>query len=288
MKAILITMNNYRKRIQKIFDELFGEAKWYRGFFCWKQIKQDTSKAKNVFCANRDIIEKNLLMLEDDESKRIYKGMIKYRITRKEKDFPGTEDDQYFASGVFDKLSANHTFIDCGGFDGNTTLDFIQRANGNYDSIVIFEPDQGLQDKLHHNLNGYHDITIVKKGVWDKESKLFFNTLSNGSSSVVESLDNGANDNNLDSVEVVAIDDVLECRNATFIKMDLEGSEWNALHGASKTIQKNRPMLAICIYHSDEDMVRLQQYIHELVPEYRFYIRQHACGTSETVLYAKI
>lgn len=60
----------------------------------------------------------------------------------------------------------------------------------------------------------------------------------------------------------------------------------DALKGARMTIQTNYPKLAICIYHSDEDMLRIIEYIHELVPEYRLYVRHHSKSNVETVLYA--
>lgn len=82
------------------------------------------------------------------------------------------------------------------------------------------------------------------------------------------------------------MDDVAECKNATFIKMDLEGSEMQALKGAEKIIKANKPKLAICIYHSDKDMLEIIQYIYSLVPEYKFFVRQHANSYNETVLYA--
>lgn len=70
--------------------------------------------------------------------------------------------------------------------------------------------------------------------------------------------------------------------------MDIEGSELPALEGAKQTILRNKPKLAISIYHSDEDMLRIVEYIHELVPEYKLYIRAHTMGIAETVLYAVI
>ncbi len=96
------------------------------------------------------------------------------------------------------------------------------------------------------------------------------------------------NTDKYDVIEVTAIDNCDVCREATFIKMDIEGAEWEALHGAEKTIVRNHPTLAICIYHSNEDMVRIIPYIHHLCPKYRLYVRQHSYGTSETVLYAVI
>ncbi|WP_026491286.1 FkbM family methyltransferase [Butyrivibrio sp. XPD2002] len=90
------------------------------------------------------------------------------------------------------------------------------------------------------------------------------------------------------SIKICSIDDTPECEGASFIKMDIEGAEWDALHGAEKTICRNKPKLALCIYHSDEDMIRIAEYIHELVPEYRLYVRHHTRRNHETVLYAVI
>ena len=72
----------------------------------------------------------------------------------------------------------------------------------------------------------------------------------------------------------------------TMIKMDIEGSELEALKGAKKTIQRDKPKLAICIYHKPEDMADIPLYIKELVPEYKLYIRHHSNFATETVLYA--
>jgi hypothetical protein len=71
-----------------------------------------------------------------------------------------------------------------------------------------------------------------------------------------------------------------------FIKMDIEGSELEALYGAANTISKNLPRLAISIYHKFEDIVDILSYVHELAPTYRFYIRQCSYIDGETVLYA--
>ena len=60
----------------------------------------------------------------------------------------------------------------------------------------------------------------------------------------------------------------------------------DALMGAQEVIRRNHPKLTICIYHSNEDMIRIAEYIHELVPEYNLYIRHHSKFEGETVLYA--
>ncbi len=88
-------------------------------------------------------------------------------------------------------------------------------------------------------------------------------------------------------VETVTIDAVLEGRPASFIKMDVEGAELRALHGAAATIRNHRPALAVCVYHKPEDLVTIPRFIKKLHPDYRLYIRGHSTlVTNELVLYA--
>ena len=79
------------------------------------------------------------------------------------------------------------------------------------------------------------------------------------------------NENGTIEVSVVPIDAVVDpADRITMIKMDVEGAELESLKGARKTIQRDKPKLAICIYHKPEDMTEIPLYIKELVPEYRF------------------
>jgi len=71
--------------------------------------------------------------------------------------------------------------------------------------------------------------------------------------------------------------------------MDLEGSEMKALKGAENIIEKNMPKLGISIYHSNQDMIDIPEYLMKRYPKYKFYIRQHVKFTNtETVLYATL
>ena len=79
--------------------------------------------------------------------------------------------------------------------------------------------------------------------------------------------------------------------------MDIEGAEMSALKGAKETIDKYKPKLAICLYHSLcfyhvplEDYWNIPLYLHRLVPEYSFYIRNDSLYNDnlQTVLYAVV
>jgi len=68
--------------------------------------------------------------------------------------------------------------------------------------------------------------------------------------------------------------------------MDIEGAELQGLKGAKNIIVKNRPKLAICIYHKPEDILEIPLYLQSIVPDYKFYIRHYSNHDIETVLYA--
>ena len=119
---------------------------------------------------------------------------------------------------------------------------------------------------------------MIEKGAWSKKDTLYFNNSSNSNSSISESGDS--------KIEVDSIDNVCKNENVTFIKMDVEGAELEALKGAENTIMKNKPKLAICVYHKKEDLVTIPQYILSLNSDYKLYLRHYDSFCTELVLYA--
>lgn len=88
------------------------------------------------------------------------------------------------------------------------------------------------------------------------------------------------------AIEVRKLDDVLQGKKVTFIKMDIEGAELAALRGAEKIIREQRPRLAICVYHKPEDIWEIPSLILSCNPDYRLYLRHYSITETETVLYA--
>lgn len=73
----------------------------------------------------------------------------------------------------------------------------------------------------------------------------------------------------------VKIDDMFKTEALTLINMDIEGEEANALRSAAEVIRKNKPVLAICVYHKPEDIFVLIRLIHSLFGGYGFYLRKY-------------
>ncbi len=184
---------------------------------------------------------------------------------------------QYFDEII--QFGEDEIFVDAGAFCGETSLEFAKRCP-NYSKIVIFEPDASNVSNIHKNMKiaGLHRCQIIAKGVWSENTVLKFNN-------------NIADGCHIDAdgatqLNVTSIDSLLLNEGASFIKMDIEGSEQEALEGARGVIQKFKPKLAISVYHKPQDIVSILQYLKHLVPEYTFYLRHYSMYVDDTVLYA--
>jgi hypothetical protein len=69
------------------------------------------------------------------------------------------------------------------------------------------------------------------------------------------------------------------------IKMVIEGAELATLKGAKERILSDRPVLAVCVYHKQEDIFKIPHFCKELIPEYEIYLRHYSDNQTETVCY---
>lgn len=156
---------------------------------------------------------------------------------------------QYFDSEIMKHIKEKkETFLDCGCFDGYTVDNFVHWCSGDYNRIISFEPDEKVYLKCIDNVEKKYKNAVVQNiAIGRKNEKLNFdNDLSSGGSRIDK--------NGKQIVQVMSIDEILEGTEATFIKMDIEGFELDALYGAKDTIIKYRPRLAICVYHKLSDI----------------------------------
>lgn len=268
--------------------QLFGEINWYA--FCDRDINK-----QGTLYYNLPVISPEELLNNHKTDYVVISSPYYYEEVFKElqiSGFPANqivfEDlrfmmdldvNQYFETPIITPQS-NEVFIDAGCFNCDTSLLFRKWCGGKYEKIYAFEPDpanyrncQSVIDKER-----IHNIELLNAGVWSQDDRLQFNSEESSASSFdpVGAI----------SIDVRSIDSVLQGARATFIKLDVEGAELEALKGARETIVKYRPRLAVCVYHKPEDLLELQLYLQSLVPDYKFYIRHYSNFTIETVLYA--
>lgn len=183
------------------------------------------------------------------------------------------------------------TFVDAGGFDGSTVVDFYAwLGEGRYGKCFCMEPVSEMYNRIteRSRKEEWQNVTVCNCAVWDKEEPVFLTKDQKedgviwGGSCVGDMGDSEVCGKTIDKICGGGGEPV------TFIKMDVEGSELKALKGAKNTIMQQKPKLAISIYHKPMDVFEIPDYILSLVPEYKMYIRHYASDFTETVLYAEV
>ena len=218
--------------------------------------------------------------LADNISRKVFTNLMQFRLIPDlqfvEEVYDGL-NHQYFDPAIV-SCDENEVFVDCGGFTGDTTEDFI-RQYGNYKKIYVYEPSGDNIEPCWKNLVKYRDIIVKKCGVGEKNGRMAMDA-SRSSSSFVNAAPGQ------EAVGIISLDEDIR-EKVTFIKMDIEGFEIPAIIGAKEHIKNDSPKLAVCTYHIISDMWEIPRLIDAINPEYRFYIR-HYCRTQnwETVLYA--
>lgn len=195
---------------------------------------------------------------------------------------------QYFDLPVLQDHSVEgESFVDGGGLDGKTSTYFMDWCKGNYNKIWVFEPDANNRAACEKTLShsGCISFDIIPKALWNEESVLAFDERSDGASRVVGKNGSSEERTEISAIEAINLDAAIH-EKVTFIKMDIEGAEYNALIGSSKIITDHKPKLAISVYHKPEDIWQLPQLIYQINPDYTFYLRHYSLFSSETVLYA--
>lgn len=174
------------------------------------------------------------------------------------------------------KLSREY-FVDAGAMDGKTTEVFFSHSPQGY--AYVLEPNPNQIGVVKETLKDYPDVEIFPYGAYSENTTLFFeNECVAGSAHI-------SNEGNV-SVQVRKLDDLLKGKKVTFVKMDIEGAELEALKGAEQIIRGQKPKLAICVYHKPEDMWEIPGLILSYNPEYKLYLRHYSAVYTETVLYA--
>jgi FkbM family methyltransferase len=246
----------------------------------------DIEEYKSYLIENIDNIMELYNNLEDDFSRITLENVIEGRLSGDLEYFKKVfVPNQYFCENII-KLSNDEVFLDIGACDGDSLKDIVKRTNGKFKAIYCFEPDKQCLIELNKTKEKIKlpNINIIDKGAWDRIEIFNFSSDSeHGASKIVEDENNLTNN----TIETVQIDDIVK-EKVTFIKMDIEGAELNALKGAKNIISKYKPTLAICVYHKNEDFIEISKYIRSLVPNYKLFIRHHNISGTETVLYAII
>lgn len=183
---------------------------------------------------------------------------------------------QYFDDSVIE-LNDNEIYVDAGAYDGDSIRNFIERSANSYQHIYAIEMDRDNYKLLTAKLGTYKDITFMNNGVGGTKTTLY--AKSGNSTTHIDEVNGDT------IVQIERLDDIIE-GGVSFIKMDIEGYEYEALTGGKNLITTYKPKLAICMYHKFEDLWKIPQIVLNYSEDYDIYFRNYHNSASESVLYA--
>lgn len=162
--------------------------------------------------------------------------------------------------------------VDVGAYIGDSIAQYVRMYGQGYKKIYAYEvsPDSCAAMRDYMNKLGLHDVIIRNKGAGSQPGELFLHRSSSDASANQLTADENAGQR----IEVVPLDDDIP-ETITFLKMDIEGAEWDTLLGCERIISQNHPKLAVCVYHGYDDLWRIPALIESMYPDYEFYLRHY-------------
>lgn len=211
-------------------------------------------------------------LLSDDDSRSEFLVQLSYLLSTMETvEIAIPKGRQWYFPRDLVHLSSNEVFVDCGAYDGDTIAAFLEASRGSFGSVIAFEPDGSAADRLRTRVRQFP--TLVRE-------RIQVHQVAVGTAAGVLRFDGDGtpgsrvSDSGSQTVRCINLDVALAGVAPTFIKMDIEGAEEDALIGAVDTIRTNRPVLAVCVYHRQEHLYRIPNLISQTCSDYTYFIRR--------------
>ncbi len=221
-------------------------------------------------------------MLADEESRRIYREIIQYKLTGDIRHLRACESDK---TEAYEKILHAEKFLsyaDLGAYNGDTIREILPYAT-RLSRVVALEPDA----RNFRKLNEYYEsldspsfeLCAHNVGAWSALDTLYFDKSGNRNAGLLQNVSDFSDAINsrakkITQIEVNSLDNILNGSLVDYVKYDVEGSEAEALLGSAQTIRIHSPALLVSLYHRSEDLFELPLLVKKLNPNYKLYLRR--------------
>lgn len=156
---------------------------------------------------------------------------------------------------------------DLGAYIGDSVIDYINTyGKDSYKKIYCYDITDDTVATLKNNLSCYDNIIYNKKAVSNKIDNLYLDVNKESSSA------NKVNNKGVNKLNVTTLDIDIKDK-ITMIKMDIEGSEENAILGSINHIKNETPKLLISVYHNNDHLWKIPKIINKINNNYNYYLR---------------
>lgn len=207
----------------------------------------------------------------DTLSRETFRQALAWRLEGDFREIASPVPDQYFPQDII-RPNPDEVFVDGGAFDGDT----LRTAPWAFSKVLAIEPDPVNASNLRSWCGGKAQVREVLLGT-EVGCALFDGKGTMASSrSEAGSLE----------IAVETLDNLTAGEKPTYVKLDIEGDEIAALRGGVNMLRRCQPVVAVCVYHRPEDLWTIPQFLHEVLPQHKMFLRAHAWDGFELVVYA--
>lgn len=230
-----------------------------------KSIIFDGNNKENMyktFMAHLSDLREVYESLIDEESKKTFRGYWLGNISNQLGEIVHANTPHYICAGFIPERGA--IVIDGGTFDGGSAKIFTEMGY----KVYGFEMDKANY-AIARKVAEENNFVVENMGLGFCKQEGHYN--SSGSSA------NKLNPYGSDTVQITSIDSYVrenDIPRIDFIKLDVEGAELDTLKGATYTIARFKPILALSAYHKWDDFWTLMNFVKSIRPDYEFAMRQ--------------
>jgi FkbM family methyltransferase len=210
-------------------------------------------------------------LLHDEASREVFRQQLTWRLRGDFSSASKPVPDQYFPLDIIIPCP-DERIVDGGAFDGDT----LRNMPLGYSHAWAIEPDPWSVARIR--LLGDERAVVFEAALGSRSGRARFDARGTPASSRAE--------RGHIEVTVSRLDDLLSGETPTYLKLDVEGDELAALHGATELLRRAQPVVAVCVYHRPDDLWRIPLLLHELLPRHRHFLRVHENDGFELVAYA--
>lgn len=198
----------------------------------------------------------------------------------------------YEHNGTRIRVEPGDVVIDCGAGLGDQAAFFADQA-GPDGFVAVLEPhpvnSKACYENMRRNPCLKGRMAVIPVGAWSGDATLELALDGGASTFDALGLNIARSGSKRCSARCRAIDGIvadLPRKGVSFIKMDIEGAEIEALRGAGETVERRAPKLAVSVYHDLAHFRQVPAAIDAIRPGYRFYLGHQSMDFADTVLYA--
>jgi FkbM family methyltransferase len=221
--------------------------------------------------------------LEDDASREHLLAHLRLRLQADHDALPAPDPDSYFATDIVGALPSDIVYVDGGAYDGDTLRRFLAKQDSEFAAAIVVEPDPENAERLGSYVGTLP--SAIRERIEVRQAAIA------GTRGVAEFASTGDMSATLRRggstlVDTILLHDLIDRDETAFVKLDIEGAEYDALAAGEAVLKRRRPLIAAAVYHLPADLWRIPLLLHDLSVGYRLFLRTHGPDGGDLICYA--